>query len=116
MRLTETLTDEAALKQLGHRLMAIRLQQNLTQAALAEKAGVGLNTLQRLESGESAARLSGFMRILRALDLLDRLEALFPETVASPLALVRLQGRQRQRASRAKIHQSPESSHWTWAK
>lgn len=117
MKLSETLTDDAALRELGQRIMNIRLEQNLTQSALAEKAGVGLHSLQRLESGEAATRLSGFLRILRALNHLDRLEAAFPEPQASPLALVQLHGRKRQRASRTKRGDQPTGpSTWTWGK
>ena len=117
MRLSETLTDDAALRELGQRLMTIRLEQNLTQSALAEKAGVGLHSLQRLESGEAATRLSGLLRILRALNQLDRLEAAFPEYQASPLALVHLNGRKRQRASRTKGGDQPSGpSNWAWGK
>lgn len=117
MRLSETLTDDAALRELGQRLMSIRLEQNLTQSALAEKAGVGLHSLQRLESGEAATRLSGFLRILRALNQLERLEAVFPETQVSPLALIHLHGRKRQRASRTKAGDEPTApSTWTWVK
>ena len=117
MRLIDTLTDDAALRELGQRLMSIRLEQNLTQSALAEKAGVGLHSLQRLESGEAATRLSGFLRILRALNQLDRLEAAFPEAQTSPLALMHMHGRKRQRASRAKGADQPSApSTWTWEK
>jgi len=99
MKITAQLTDTAILRELGARLAAKRLERNLTQAALAEQAGVSKRTLERLESGEVATQLSGFVRVCRALDLTERLDLLVPEPVPSPLAQMKLQGRQRQRAS-----------------
>jgi transcriptional regulator with XRE-family HTH domain len=76
-----------------------RLARNLTQAGLAEQAGVSKRTLERLESGEVAMQLSGFVRVCRALGLAGRLESFIPETVPSPIAQLKMQGRTRQRAS-----------------
>lgn len=39
-------SDEAFLRELGRRLTSLRLEQNLTQALLAERAGVSKRTLQ----------------------------------------------------------------------
>lgn len=113
MRFNTLQTDEAALKELGGRIMHERLSQNLTQAALADKAGVAINSVQRLESGSVATRLSGFLRILKVLDALDRFEALFPEPSISPIDLIQLQGRQRKRASGPRV-ESKKPRTWTW--
>ncbi|MBL8419562.1 MAG: helix-turn-helix transcriptional regulator, partial [Dechloromonas sp.] len=99
MKITTTLTSEAILQELGERLAGARLERNLTQAALAEEAGVAKRTVERLESGQAATQLSGFVRVCRALGLLERLDALVPEGAAGPMAQLRLQGRKRQRAT-----------------
>ena len=91
--------EDTFLIHLGDRLAGLRLAHNLTQAQLAEQAGVGLRTVQRLESGEAATQLSGFVRVCRVLGLLDQLDALIPEPTASPMAQLKLQGRLRQRSS-----------------
>ena len=44
MKINAQLTDEAILKELGGRLTSARLGRNLTQAALAEQAGVSKRT------------------------------------------------------------------------
>lgn len=44
--------DEAILKELGGRLAGVRLGRNLTQAALAEQAGVSKRTVERMEAGD----------------------------------------------------------------
>lgn len=116
MDITGQLTDTAILRELGARLAATRLGRNLTQAALAEQAGVSKRTLERLESGEVATQLAGFVRVCRALGLIERLDLLVPEPVPSPLAQLKLQGRQRRRASgeRAKGTRGAADGPGTW--
>jgi transcriptional regulator with XRE-family HTH domain len=113
MKISAQLTDDAILGELGARLAGARLARNLTQATLAEQAGVSKRTVERLESGEVATHLSGFLRICRVLELVDGLDALIPEPTPSPIALLKLQGRQRQRASnRQAAGGTPKK--WTW--
>ena len=97
MDMNTTTTDEGLLKLIGERLARQRLTKNLTQQQLAEHAGLGLRTVQRLELGEAATQLSGFVRVCRALGLVERFDALIPEQAASPIAQLKLQGRQRKR-------------------
>lgn len=99
MKIGEETTDEAVLGELGRRLAQVRLGKNLTQAQLAAKAGVSKRTVERLEVGGVAPQLSGFLRICRGLDLLERFEHLVPEPVPSPMAQLKLGGKQRRRAS-----------------
>ena len=91
-------TDDAVLKELGHRLRRQRLNQNISQADLAKKAGVSQATLRNAESGNGSS-MTTFVRLLRALGMLDRLETLLPEPEVSPLQLLRLKGKGRERAS-----------------
>jgi transcriptional regulator with XRE-family HTH domain len=118
MNITGQLTDAAILRELGARLAATRLGRNLTQAALAEQAGVSKRTLERLESGEVATQLAGFVRVCRALGLTERLGLLVPEPVPSPLAQLKLQGRQRRRASGKRAAATRGGADgpgtWTW--
>ena len=113
MKISPLLSDQALLLELGSRLAAARLARNLSQAALAEQAGVAKRTVERLESGAVAMQLSGFLRVCRALDLLEGLETLVPEQTASPMAQLKLKGRKRKRASKAGTTKAtPEK--WTW--
>jgi transcriptional regulator with XRE-family HTH domain len=115
MRIDAKMTDDALLKLIGGRLAGLRLAKNLTQEQLAEQAGVGLRTLQRLELGAAATQLSGFIRICRVLDLIERFEVLIPEAAVSPMAQLKLHSRQRQRASRPKSA-AAKPMKWTWSK
>jgi transcriptional regulator with XRE-family HTH domain len=107
-------SDEAVLAELGSRLRSTRLERNLSQERLAEEAGVGRVTLQRIEAGESPSLVS-LVRVLRALDLLGGLNALVPEPTPSPIDELRRQGRRRQRAGSprgAKAEKEPQPFRW----
>lgn len=54
-------------------LRSWRKLRGLTQAQLADRSGVSLATVARLESGEGNVRLESLLRILRALGLVDSL-------------------------------------------
>jgi putative transcriptional regulator len=114
VNINESLSDEAILSEIGQRLAAIRLNRNRTRAQLAGEAGVSMSTLARLETGEVATRLSGFLRVCRALDLLGAVDALIPKPAPSPLAILKLHGRSRKRAS-AVGHAARPTKTWTWS-
>jgi putative transcriptional regulator len=78
MKFREDNSDEATLKELGSRMAQYRLNQNQTQDTLAQEAGVSKRTIHRVEHGCST-QASNLIRILRALRLLENLEALIPE-------------------------------------
>ena len=100
--------------ELGSRMARIRLEMNLTQAQLAQQAGVSKRTVERLESGGVATQLSGFIRVCRVLDLIERFESLIPEPLPSPVAQLKLRGRTRKRASAPRIA-NPSPEKWKWA-
>jgi transcriptional regulator with XRE-family HTH domain len=64
---------ERALRDAGEDVVAWRKLRNLTQAQLAERADVGVNTLRRLERGDGGITLENLLRILRVLGVLDGL-------------------------------------------
>jgi transcriptional regulator with XRE-family HTH domain len=113
MQITTHLTDESVLRELGARLASARLGLNLTQAALAEQAGVSKRTVERLESGAVATQLSGFLRVCRVLGLLEHFEELVPEVVPGPMEQLKRQGAKRQRASGKKVA-AVAPKKWTW--
>ena len=113
MKIESKLTDEGILVEFGQRLAGARLELNLTQAALAEQAGVSKRTVERLESGEVATQLSGFLRVCRALGLVERFETLIPEIRPGPVAQLKLQGHRRKRASGKRAAQLTSKA-WIW--
>ncbi len=103
------------LEELGARLRGIRLERNLSQTDLAADAGIGRVTLQRLEEGQSAS-MTTFIRVLRALDLLDGIDGWIPQQTASPIEEMRRRGKQRKRAGtpRGDGDSQPGSKPWRW--
>lgn len=112
MRFLNENSDEATLAELGQRLARARLNRNLSQAQLAEEAGVSLRTLQRLEGGEST-QAANLMRVLRALDLMANLEALVPEPAVSPIQQLATGESVRRRASSRSDQPTPKEP-WSW--
>ena len=107
------MSDLAALRELGSRMGRHRLNKNLTQAAVASQAGVSTPTVQRIEQGKST-QASNLIRILRALKLLDNLDALVPEPAGSPIQQARLRGKVRQRASSPSSGIREPPPEWRW--
>jgi transcriptional regulator with XRE-family HTH domain len=112
MKITKLATDESILGELGKRLAEIRLAHNFTQGQLAEEAGVSKRTVERLESGSVATQLSSFLRIVRILGILERFDLLIPESLPSPIELLKQQGRKRRRASSREIKKTAKE--WRW--
>ncbi len=112
MKLTKLLTDEAILAEFGERIARRRLDLSMTQAALAEQAGISKRTIERIEAG-SSAQLSSLIRVFRELDLLSALDRMIPEVVPRPMELLKHKGKARQRASSRKKPDRAEKE-WSW--
>ncbi len=111
MKIDGLLSDETILLELGERLAQRRLKLQLTQADLAEQAGVSKRTVERIEAG-ATTQMSTMIRMLRSLKLLDRFEGLVPEAGPRPMDLLKLKGKERQRASGKKKHS--DDGVWKW--
>lgn len=116
MNIKNNAGDFAVLQEFGEKIGRHRLELNLTQAMLAEQAGVSKRTLERLESGESVQATS-LVRVLRVLGLLDAFLNIVPETPPSPMELLKLKGKERKRASSSREvfpDEVREKGSWTW--
>lgn len=112
MKIEKGMTDEAVLAEIGARIASRRLALGLSQAEVAEQAGVGKRTLERIEAGESA-QVSTFIRILRVLDALPGLESAIPESGPRPMELLKRKGKVRQRAPGRRAAPRAEKP-WSW--
>lgn len=101
MRITTELTDAAALHEIGERLERRRIDAGLTQAQLAEEAGISKRTLERIEAGHSTDFVM-LLRALRVLNLLATLDQLIPDLPQSPLTLLKGRGRARRRVGHSR--------------
>jgi putative transcriptional regulator len=90
-RITSDMTVDAQLVELGERLKALRISARITQARLAQTAGMARATLQRLEGGQGGD-LRNFLAVLAALGKSEALEVLLPEVPLSPVELLKRAG------------------------
>jgi transcriptional regulator with XRE-family HTH domain len=58
-----------AIHALGERLRAARLRRKMTQAIMAERVGVSVPTLKKLEDGDPTTSLATMARVLTVLGL-----------------------------------------------
>ena len=104
-----TASSETITSALCKRLDEIRLSRNISQADIANEAGVSRSTMTRLADGK-AVSLDSFVRVMIALRLTDHLAAMLPDPGIRPIERVRFEGAKRQRSSGKK----DETLEWTW--
>jgi transcriptional regulator with XRE-family HTH domain len=113
MHLNNLHTDEAVLRELGQRLERLRLARNISQEELGQIAGVSRATIIRVERGDSV-QMATMVKLWRALELLDEIDAAVPEGLDSPIAGVererRRRGRRRATATRHRQRPSPDEA------
>jgi transcriptional regulator with XRE-family HTH domain len=104
-----SMSDPAIVKELCGILKQVRLQQNITQGQLAEKAGLSRSAISKMETGQSTVSLLTVIQVLRALQqfyLLDHWKV--AETI-SPLLVARLTAKSRLRASGSSANKKEEN-------
>ncbi|MDT8438611.1 MAG: helix-turn-helix transcriptional regulator [Wenzhouxiangellaceae bacterium] len=112
MTISESESDQAILARLGERLAQRRIAMRLSQAELAEKAGIGKRTVERIEAGESAQAIT-LIRLFRVLELLPALDAMIPAESARPMELLRHGGKMPRRVRKTE-KPTPEAGDWHW--
>ena len=112
MRITGLLTDDAVLAELGARIAGRRVELQLTQAAVAEQAGIAKRTLERMEAGLTS-QLATLIRVLRVLDGASGLDTLIPESGSRPMDLLQRKSKVRQRASGRRAAKATDKP-WRW--
>jgi transcriptional regulator with XRE-family HTH domain len=81
-------TPEEIQIALGARLRRLRLNRNIDQLTTAEKAGISEKALRNLEAGRGST-IETLVRVLKALDYLEGIEMIAPESSVNPLELLR---------------------------
>lgn len=106
----EKYTDNEIINELAKRVKKRRLNLNITQKELALKSGLHPQTIKNFESGKSANLLI-LIQILRVFGDLDTLDLFIPDPGISPVQLLKLKGKERERASR-KSNKNKADTEW----
>jgi len=61
--------ERRLLGELGERLRLARLRRKLSNAAVAQRAGISRTTLYKVEAGDPASTLGSYLRVLAVLGL-----------------------------------------------
>ena len=109
------LTDIELCNRIGVKMKTVRLKQNMSQDELADKSGVSISTINRMEDGE-VKTLESLIRILRTLGKLDIFIPLVEEEQLSPNEYYELTNKankhKRKRASKGYKIENKEESEW----
>lgn len=106
-----SMSDKSIVTIIGEYIKHQRLNQNKTQANIAEVAGINRWTMSKIENGEPISLLS-LIQILRALNLLDLLDIFKIKSQISPLELAKLEKQKRKRASSSNEKTIQNESEW----
>jgi len=97
------MTDEAIARDIGVRLDQLRLEANLSQQQVADELGITPKTYRNIIQGK--AKLENIIGILRVLNQLEQLDNFIPPASFSPLEMLAMQGKKRQRASKMTLQE-----------
>ncbi len=110
MKISGYESNDVILHELGQRIKDTRIAMNDTQSDLAEKSGVALSTLSRLERGGSVS-LENLLNILRALGALQNIELLLQEQTLRPTDIADKKTKRKRASGSGK---TPEKNAWVW--
>jgi len=103
-----SLSDSSILEELTQRIRQRRLNLNLTQEQVADKSGLHRQTIKNFEAGKNASLLT-LIQILRVFGDLGSLDKFLPDPGVSPIQLLKLKGKERERASGSILDKQSES-------
>lgn len=110
MQITDYCSNEAVAQELGARIRRARIDYPLSQEELASRAGVTKRTIANIERGADTT-LSTLTSVLRALNMLSRMNMLVEPDELRPSELLAQQQRpKRKRVSRKTTSNAP----WKW--
>jgi transcriptional regulator with XRE-family HTH domain len=105
------MTDDSIIQAIGAYIRSVRLERNMTQAQLGERAGVHRTTIRDLELGKRSTLLT-LIQVLRSLDQLHTLKNFKVSKELSPLEQAKLEIGERKRASRSRSEQKTKTPDW----
>ncbi len=96
-------SNSDVVKLLGQRFRQYRITMQLKQVDVAKKAGVSVFTLSQFENGRSSnIAMANMVALMRAIGMLENVDALLPELPMSPYELEKQQKKERKRVRNEK--------------
>lgn len=89
------------VKALGEKVKLYRIMREMSQQELADKTGISVRSISRLEQGESV-QINSLFTILIALDLGDNIELLVPDQTKRPVLYLEKSGNMPKRVRKRK--------------
>ena len=84
----ETLYEKSGsdiIRELGAKYAVYRKRMGFTQKAVAERSGLSIFTISSFENGSGTGiSLASFIKLLRAIEMLEEMDKLLPELPESP--------------------------------
>ena len=116
---TTSQADRQLLSELGARLRLARLRRKLSVAAIARRAGVSRTTIYKAESGDEAATMGAYLRLLAVLGLeRDLARVADDDTIGRRLQDMRLELKEpkvkatRSAAASARVNEDRQITAW----
>lgn len=109
MKITQLESEKAILQEIGIRIKQYRVSLNITQNQLAQRCGISVITLMRIENGEDT-KWSNIIKILSEINLLDNLDILIPEPQPDYKAMFE----EKSVRKRARPDKQKKDNNWVW--
>jgi transcriptional regulator with XRE-family HTH domain len=105
------MSDDAIIHLIGDFVKHHRLQLNIKQKDLAEKAGINRTTLSDLEMGKRC-QLITLIQVLRILNKMHVFESFEVKSQISPILLAEMEMKKRRKASGQRNNPASKKSDW----
>lgn len=112
MKISGFENEQVILTELGVRIKQQRITLNLTQAQFAQRCGISLSTLVRIESGEDS-KFSNYIKILNGLKMSSNLDLFIAEVQPDYKAMYK-DRRERVRVKHSKALHNTHKRKWKW--
>lgn len=89
-------TGSEIIRLLGKQYAMYRKKMGFTQKEVCQQSGISIFTISSFENGSSTGlTLSSFIKLLRAINMLEEIEKILPEIPESPREMFLKQGKSR---------------------
>lgn len=102
-------SDKEINCEVAKRIKDLRISNKISQEEMSLKTGLSKHTISNIENGKSFT-FDNLLKVMRALNIIDRIDVLIPETKENPYRLIK------EKSKRQRVYNSKKkkSSDWKW--